>query len=249
MEVMAIVALSTKMYFPRKRTLDYCRRLVQLLKPTHDADSVVMAMLPDFLTIASVASLLKPAGVRIGAQDVCADDRGAYTGEVSGSDLAALGASIVEIGHIERRRYYHEDNALISSKVAAAWRNGLTPLLCVGEPEHMDAGKASQVCIEEINNAIAGHRPGPLWVAYEPIWAIGAQHPASKEHVRKVCTAISEHFRQYADKISIIYGGSAGPGLLTELWPAVDGLFLGRFAHEPEAFISVVQEARILEAS
>lgn len=168
---MAIVASSTKMYFPRKRTLDYCRRLVQLLKPIHDTDFVVMAMLPDFLTTASVASLLKPTGVRIGAQDVCADGRGAYTGEVSGSDLAALGASIVEIGHIERRRYYHEDNALISSKVAAAWRNGLTPLLCVGEPEHMDAGKASQVCIEEINNAVAGHRPGLLWVAYEPIWA------------------------------------------------------------------------------
>lgn len=79
-----------------------------------------MAMLPDFLTIDSVASLLELAEVRIGAQNVCADDRVAYTGEVSGSDLAALGTSIVEIGHIERRRYYHEDNALISSKVAAA---------------------------------------------------------------------------------------------------------------------------------
>lgn len=246
---MAIVALSTKMYFPRKRTLDYCRRLSQLLKPIHDADSVVMAVLPDFLTIASAASLLKQAGVRIGAQDVCPDDRGAYTGEVSGSDLAALGASIVEIGHIERRRYYHEDDALVSGKVAAAWRNGLTPLLCVGEPERMNAEKASQICIEEINNAVDGHQPGPLWVAYEPIWAIGAQHPASTEYVREVCTAISEHFRQYDDNISIIYGGSAGPGLLTELWPAVDGLFLGRFAHEPEAFISVVQEARMLEAS
>ena len=246
---MAIVALSTKMYFPRKRTLDYCQRLVQLLKPIHNADSVVMAVLPDFLAIASAESLLKPAGVRIGAQDVCPDDRGAYTGEVSGSDLAALGASIVEIGHIERRRYYHEDDALISGKVAAARRNGLTPLLCVGEPERMDAGKASQVCIREINNAVDGHKPGPLWVAYEPIWAIGAQHPASTEHVREVCTAISNHCRQYADKISLIYGGSAGPGLLTELWPAVDGLFLGRFAHEPEAFISVVQEACILEAS
>ncbi|MCX8644595.1 triosephosphate isomerase [Bifidobacterium sp. B4081] len=246
---MAIVALSTKMYFPRKRTLDYCQRLVQLLKPIHNADSVVMAVLPDFLTIAPVKSLLKPAGVLIGAQDVCPNDRGAYTGEVSGSDLAALGASIVEIGHIERRRYYHEDDALISGKVAAARRNGLTPLLCVGEPERMDAGKASQVCIREINNAVDGHKPGPLWVAYEPIWAIGAQHPASTEHVREVCTAISNHCRQYADKISLIYGGSAGPGLLTELWPAVDGLFLGRFAHEPEAFISVVQEACILEAS
>lgn len=245
---MAIVALSTKMYFPRKRTLDYCQRLVQLLKPIHNADSVVMAVLPDFLTIAPVKSLLKPAGVLIGAQDVCPNDRGAYTGEVSGSDLAALGASIVEIGHIERRRYYHEDDALISGKVAAARRNGLTPLLCVGEPERMDAGKASQVCIREINNAVDGHKPGPLWVAYEPIWAIGAQHPASTEHVREVCTAISNHCRQYADKISLIYGGSAGPGLLTELWPAVDGLFLGRFAHEPEAFISVVQEACILEA-
>lgn len=246
---MAIVALSTKMYFPRKKTLDYCRRLCQLLKPIHDADSVVMAVLPDFLTIASAASLLKPAGVRIGAQDVCPDDRGAYTGEVSGSDLAALGASIVEIGHIERRRYYHEDDTLISGKVAAAWRNGLTPLLCVGEPERMNEEKASQVCIEEINNAVDGHQPGPLWVAYEPIWAIGAQHPASTEYVREVCTAIAEHFQQCDDNISIIYGGSAGPGLLTELWPAVDGLFLGRFAHEPEAFISVVQEARMLETS
>lgn len=208
-----------------------------------------MAVLSDFLTIASAASLLKQAGVRIGAQDVCPNDRGAYTGEVSGSDLAALGASIVEIGHIERRRYYHEDDALISGKVAAARRNGLTPLLCVGEPEHMDAGKASQVCIEEINNAIAGHKPGPLWVAYEPIWAIGARHPASTEYVREVCTAISEHFQHYVDKIYIIYGGSAGPGLLTKLWPAVDALFLGRFAHEPEAFISVVQEASLLEDS
>lgn len=246
---MAIVALSLKMYFERWQTLDYCHEVVRLLKKDEELNEqrrVTMAILPDFLSLAEAARILSPTNIRVGAQDLCADDRGAFTGEVSGHDIAALSGSIVEIGHIERKLLYHEDRPLIARKVRAAWRNSLTPLLCVGEQQRVSAEMASDLCIEQIREFAGSNPEAPLWVAYEPLWAIGADNPAPTEYVREVCSRIKDslHARREA---KVIYGGSAGPGLLTQLWPAVDGLFLGRFAHKPEAFVAVAQEALALE--
>ncbi|MDF7664177.1 triose-phosphate isomerase [Bifidobacterium sp. ESL0763] len=240
---MVVVALSLKMYFTRKRTIDYCQDLVKLLEPTGLANrSLTMAVLPDFLTLADAARILLPAHVRVGAQDICDQDRGAFTGEVSPSDVAELGGSVAEIGHIERRTLYHEDDGLVARKVAAAWRNGLTPLLCVGEDEVMDPKEAAAYCVREIRSVVGDDEGSPLWVAYEPRWAIGAKQPAPTDYVMTVCELLKQAISGYRDA-NVLYGGSAGPGLLSQIWPSADGLFLGRFAHDPKAFVSVAQEA------
>ncbi|WP_316668387.1 triose-phosphate isomerase family protein [uncultured Propionibacterium sp.] len=239
-----IVAVSLKMYFERARTLDYARSLVELVGAEQGlSDAVRMAVLPDFLTVAEAGAILDGSGIALGAQDLCQDDRGARTGEVSGADLVALGARVVEVGHAERRTIYHEDDAMIAAKTAAAVRNGITPLLCIGESERSGEDEAAAACIAQVRSALAGAQPAEVWLGYEPHWAIGAPAPAPSGYVSTVCNGIREGLGDVPG-LSLLYGGSAGPGLLGALDPAIDGLFLGRFAHDPAAFVSVAKEAR-----
>jgi triosephosphate isomerase len=169
---------------------------------------------------------------------------------VSGRDLAAFGCRYVEVGHAERRRIFGEDDAVVAGKVAAAVRNGLVPMLCVGEEDRVDADQAAEFCRGQVERALADVGPdaelpvSELVIAYEPVWAIGAERPAGADHVRSVCRQLRDSFADGDPRqLRVIYGGSAGPGLLTELGDAVDGLFLGRFAHDPQAFAAVVGEA------
>lgn len=245
---MPIVALSLKMYFTRQETLDYCKDLVRLLKLLGDGrERVTMALLPDHLVMAEAAPILLPAGIRLGTQDLCPADRGAYTGEVSGADLADLGVSVAEVGHVERRRIFHEDDNMVLQKMEAAWRNRITPLLCIGEEERtQDTTRAAELCLGQVERVVQEHVNLPFWLGYEPVWAIGANRPASVEHVCQVCQKVRRSLAEEGYHVKILYGGSAGPGLLSRLWPCVDGVFLGRFAHKPEHFLSVVKEALTL---
>lgn len=239
-----VIAVSLKMYFERARTLGYVRSLVELVGAEQGlAEEVRLAVLPDFLTVVEASSLLAGSGILLGAQDLCQDDRGARTGEVSGADLATAGVRVVEVGHAERRTIYHEDDAMVAAKTAAAVRNGIIPLLCIGEAERSGEDEAAAQCIGQVRSAIAGTEPTEIWLGYEPHWAIGAPAPAPAEYVSGVCRRIREGLSDVPG-LSLLYGGSAGPGLLGTLDPAVDGLFLGRFAHDPAAFVQVAEEAR-----
>ena len=239
-----IVAVSFKMYFERPRTLEYARSLVDLVGAEQGlSDAVRLAVLPDFLTIAETGAILDGSGILLGAQDLCQDDRGARTGEVSGVDLAALGVRVVEVGHAERRTIYREDDVMVAAKTAAAARNGIIPLLCIGEAERSTEAEAAARCVAQVRSALADAQPLELWLGYEPHWAIGAPAPAPSEYVSAVCRLIREGLSDVPG-LSLLYGGSAGPGLLGTLDPAIDGLFLGRFAHDPDAFVSVAKEAR-----
>jgi triosephosphate isomerase len=158
--------------------------------------------------------------------------------------LAELGVSLVEIGHAERRRLFAEDDAVVARKVRAAVGHSLTPLLCIGEPDKLDAGAAADFCVGQVLAATEGDSalPSRLVLAYEPVWAIGAQEPAPPQHVNAVLTRIRGAL---GPGCPIIYGGSAGPGLLPQL-PAADGLFLGRFAHDAANLARVLDEALLL---
>lgn len=137
----------------------------------------------------------------------------------------------------------------MAAKVAAAFRHGLIPVLCVGETDHRTATRAISECIRQFNSALTLARrtgtAGHVVVAYEPIRAIGQAKPAPEEHI----LAVIEGIRGVADGSSVIYGGSAQPGLLSRLAGGVDGLFLGRFAHDPLALATVVEEAKALAGS
>ncbi len=243
-----LIAVSLKLYFDHARTLDYCRAAADLARqiPEVRGGTVVLAVLPSFLSIPGAAEVFAGTPVRLGAQDLGPFDRGPYTGEVSGTDLRDFGCSVVEVGHTERRRLFGEDDVMVAAKVAAAVRNGLVPLLCVGEEAPGDPDDAARQCAAQVASATAGRVDPELWIGYEPVWAIGASEPAPAAHVRAVCARLRELTRECADRVRILYGGSAGPGLLAQLEGQVDGLFLGRFAHDPEALRSVLVEAAAL---
>lgn len=240
-----LVAVSLKMYFERERTLGYCRAVADIARerPAVAEGTVRLAVLPDFLTTAAAADIFTGTEVFLGAQDLAPEARGAFTGEVSGADLAALGVRCVEVGHAERRTIFKEDDQMVARKTATALSTGLIPLLCVGEADKTDPEEAAAICAEQVASAVGGRTDEEIWVAYEPYWAIGAPEPAPAEYVIAVCEALRTRLADSAPSYSLLYGGSAGPGLLTRLGNAVDGLFLGRFAHDPAAFGRVVDEA------
>lgn len=237
-----VAAVSLKMYFSQSRTLQYCRELKSLITSEEGlTDNIRLAILPDFLAIPQAAEILKDTNIILGAQDLAYEDRGAFTGEVSGADLANFGVQVAEIGHAERRTIFREDDNMIAKKVAAAKRNNITPLLCIGEPEKTSPKQAAKLCIQQVRSALRYATPTEIWLGYEPYWAIGAAQPASPKYVSEICQNIREGLPELAS-LTILYGGSAGPGLITKLDNTIDGLFLGRFAHEPKAFLEVAKE-------
>lgn len=244
-----IVAVSTKLYFDTATSLQYCDAVATGLSARgHDESGpVAVGVLPSFLSIPAVAPRLIGAGAFVGAQDLCQEDRGAFTGEVSGTDLTAAGCSVVEVGHAERRTIYRESDELVTAKVDAALRNELIPLLCIGEAERTSPESAAAICRDQVMAATRGGGAFEIWLAYEPYWAIGAPAPAPVDYVRAVCAELRGALSEVLPTASILYGGSAGPGLLAKLHPSVDGLFLGRFAHDPNALLAVVDEAAALE--
>lgn len=235
---MTVIGVSLKAYFGHARALAWCRQAVRLAQAHAGATDVFV--LPSFPALPAAAEIFAGTGVGLGAQNLCATDDGASTGEVTGAMLAEIGCRYAEIGHAERRTRYGETDAVVAEKVAAARRHGLMPVLCVGETEHLPTGAAIDECRRQIDAALsATDAAGPLIVAYEPHWAIGAARPAPEQHIAQVCSAV----RTSTPGARVIYGGSAGPGLLSRLGDAVDGLFLGRFAHDPLAFAGVLDEA------
>ncbi|MFF1829152.1 triose-phosphate isomerase family protein [Paenarthrobacter sp. NPDC058040] len=246
----AVIGVSLKMYFGYQRSVDYCRDIATIAckHPAVQKGEIEVFVLPILPALPEAARILGSAHVETGAQDIFWEDEGAYTGEVGGKIVAELGGRYVEVGHAERRRIFGEDDRVIGLKTAAAYRNGLTPVLCVGELTAGSPEEAIAQCTAEIDAAI--NRAGSLGptgrtiVAYEPQWAIGAPEPATPEYISAVVHGLDEHLRPLPgqENSRVIYGGSAGPGLITELDTAVAGLFLGRFAHDPAALKTILDE-------
>jgi triosephosphate isomerase len=227
------IGISLKMYFGRSRTLEWCRAVADIARshPAVTEERARLVVLPSHPYLLEVGAVFASTAVRTGGQDLFWEDEGAFTGEVSGAQLRELGCDYVEIGHAERRRIFGEDDEIIAAKTAAAYRNGLTPILCVGEQRRSTVEAAAAECVAQL------HSSGPVVVAYEPVWAIGADEPASPGYIAAVCRALRSHVSG-----PVIYGGSAKPGLLTQLGEGVDGLFLGRFAHDPSAVAAILDE-------
>lgn len=250
-----IVGVSLKMYFSHAGTVDWCRAVAQLAR-THPAitdGTAELFVIPDYLSVTDAREILGD-DVAVGAQDLSTEDVGAFTGEVSGATIAEVGCTVVEVGHAERRRLFGETDDIVRAKVAAALRNGLTPVLCLGEQDQGDPADAVAECIRQLDDAMRAARSagdfGRIIVAYEPAWAIGAAEPAPPDYIRAVCAPLREyvHAQSGEERSAVIYGGSAGPGLLTRIADAVDGIFLGRFAHDPVAVAGVLDEASALSA-
>ena len=188
-----------------------------------------------------------------GAQDLSEHASGAHTGEVSGSMLSAVGCDYVIVGHSERRADQHESNGLIADKVASALEHGLTPVLCVGEPEAVrDAGDLFEFIASQLDAVIS--KTGidafsDIVIAYEPVWAIGTGKTATPEQAQEVHAFIRDHIKalnaELAATIKILYGGSVKADNAAELFsqPDVDGGLIGGASLNPQDFLSICQAA------
>lgn len=248
-----LLGTSLKMYFGHQRTLAWAREVAAILaaSPAVTDGRVEFFVAPSFPALPEVVRILAPHPVA--AQDVAAAESGAFTGEVSAGELAEIGVRLVEIGHAERRRLFRETDAEIAAKCAVVLGRGLTPVLCAGEPEAGDPAAATDIVVDQVDAALAGSLRGDparrVVVAYEPHWAIGAAEAAPATYVREVCGPARERLRDRYPGLALLYGGSAGPGTLTALGDVVDGLFLGRFVHDPRNVAAVLDEAAALLAS
>jgi triosephosphate isomerase len=244
MSAPTLVGVSLKMYFGHAQTLDWIAAVgaIASAHPAVQRGDVEVFVIPGFLSAAASVRLLDGTGVLVGAQDVAAQDSGAFTGEVSAVELAEIGVRVVEVGHAERRSLFGETDEVVAAKTAAALRNGLVPVLCVGEKNRTTVADAAAESIRQIDSALRGAADGRVIVAYEPVWAIGAAEPAEAEYVAAVCAELHSAVADRSGS-AVIYGGSAGPGLLGRIGSSVDGLFLGRFAHDTAALSRVLDEA------
>ena len=254
-----LVGTSLKMYFDHAKTLKYAHDVAELAKqhprmpPSGPAgeQAVDVFLIPDFVSIVQTNELLQNSTTDfwVGAQDTYDQDAGAFTGEVSPRTLSQVGCRIVEIGHAERRRLFGETNEWVVRKAQAIQRNGMVPLVCFGELTQSDNVQlAVDECWEQIGGVLRTlPADAELVLAYEPVWAIGKEHPASAEHIVAVTQAVrakclAEVKERPDASLRILYGGSAGPGLYAKIYEGVDGLFLGRFAHRPDVFLDTVVE-------
>jgi triosephosphate isomerase len=248
-----LVGVSLKMYFGHRQSLDWCARVAELAHahPGVAGGRVELFVIPGYLTVPGAIETLAGSRVVVGAQDLASADTGAFTGEVSGVELAEIGVGVVEVGHAERRRLFGETDEIVAQKTAAALRNGIAPVLCIGETVRSEPADAAAECLRQLASALNGSVDGRVIVAYEPVWAIGAAEPAPADYIRAVCAILRDTVASLGgrDGSAVIYGGSAGPGLLTELGSDVDGLFLGRFAHDTEALGLVLDEAALIAAT
>jgi triosephosphate isomerase len=201
---------------------------------------VEVVVLPPFTDLRSVQTLVDgdKLGIAYGAQDLAAADAGAFTGDISGPMLAKLGCSYVVVGHSERREIHQESDAVVASKVAAAYRNGLRPILCVGEKlDVREAGGQIEHSTSQLLAALEGVTPEQavdLVVAYEPVWAIGTGRVATPTDAQEVCgalrAALAQRFTpEIAAGIRILYGGSVKSSNVSEIVAEadVDGALVG----------------------
>lgn len=240
------VGVSTKMYMGYADSLRWLRAVRHEVdtRPALAAGRVVPFVIPSFPVVPAAADIIAGSPLLLGAQNAGWAD-GPWTGEVAPSMLAELGVSLVELGHAERRRYFHEDDAVVALKVTAALAAGIAPLLCVGEIDRSEPAEAAAAVYEQIAAAVVQEWTAAtsLIIAYEPVWAIGAAEPAQASYISAVVGALRELLGEHGlAELPIIYGGSAKPGLLPQL-EHVSGLFLGRFAHDAKNFGAVLDEA------
>lgn len=237
-----LIGISTKAYLTRTRTLEWLDEVADLARSHTAVKSGVLELVvaPSTPLLDAAVRLLDGTGIRVMAQNVSRFAGGAVTGEDVASLLADTGVHYVELGHAERRALLGETDAVVAEKVDRVREVGLVPWLCVGEEERCTPDEAAARCLQQISVAVS---EGPLVVAHEPVWAIGAAEPAPVEHVVAVAHALRERLPAGLAEARLLYGGSAGPGLLAQTVPAVDGLFLGRRAHDVAGVRAVLDEA------
>ena len=202
-----------------------------------------------FPYIADVAEKLKDTRFKVGAQNMHWSDAGAWTGEISPLMLKDCGATLVEIGHSERRTFFNETDETVALKTQAAVKHGLTAVVCIGDTKaEYDSGRTAEALERQVRGLlkyVAGEATNNVIIAYEPVWSIGEGGiPASPEFANEQHIKIATLVKILTGgTLPILYGGSVNPGNCVELATQshIDGLFIGRSAWDATGFIGIVE--------
>ncbi|WP_332768083.1 triose-phosphate isomerase [Phenylobacterium sp.] len=208
-----------------------------------------VAICPPATLTARAAAALKDTKVLVGGQDCRAEASGAFTGDISAAMLADAGASLVILGHSERRAGYGETDALVAAKTGAALAAGLEPIVCVGETlDERKAGKALEIVTGQVRGSLPAELAGKAFsVAYEPVWAIGTGLTPSTAEIEEVHVAIRatlvEVFGEHGKTPAILYGGSVKPSNAAEILHAaeVGGALVGGASLKAEDFLGIIR--------
>jgi len=244
----ALIAGNWKMNLGIKESVS----LISSLKGQVKDASCEVLVCPSFTCLKKVNSLIKGTNIELGAQNVCFEDKGAFTGEVSASMLKENGCKYVIIGHSERRHIFKEDDPMINKRVKNAIKNRLRPILCVGETlEEREANKTKEVIMSQVQKGLEGLTKDDmkhLVIAYEPVWAIGTGKNATPIQAQEVHVLIRDLVTEmFSSKISsdmrIIYGGSVKPDNIKDLMMQsdIDGALVGGASLKAEDFSKIVK--------
>ena len=242
-----VIAGNWKMNMLPNEAISMITELTPLVK---NAESEVVLCVP---YIDLFYSLLTAQGtnIKIGAQNMHYEEKGAYTGEISGKMLKSVGVEYVIIGHSERRQYFKETDETVNKKIKAAFDNNLKPIVCVGETlEEREAGKAIEIIESQTQKALEGLKVEQVVdtiIAYEPIWAIGTGKTATSEDANEACKKIREKIAEIygqniAERVIIQYGGSMKPENAKELLEMsdIDGGLIGGASLKADLFAKIV---------
>ena len=237
------------------KTAAECRELITALLPkVKDAKCDVVVCVP-FTDIALAAELTKGTNIEVGAQNIAWADSGAFTGEISAAMLLEAGATYVIIGHSERRQYFGETDKSVNARLTQALKNGLKPIVCVGEMlQEREGGLTEKVCRTQVVGAFEGlsaEDAAKVVIAYEPVWAIGTGKTATDEQANEtigyIRSVVKELYgEKLADGMRIQYGGSMNAknveGLMAQ--EQIDGGLIGGASLKPDDFAYIVSHAK-----
>ena len=229
--------------------------LVNAMRQSLDEiDGVDKVICPPFVSLAAIRDLIKGSSVKLGAQNMFYEEKGAFTGETSPLMLADL-CEYVIIGHSERRQYFSETGETIDKKVQAALKVELKPILCIGERlEENEAGRTEEVLTRQfITSSNRLYYLGGLVIAYEPVWAIGTGKSATGEEANKTIGFIRQiishrHGDNIANSVRILYGGSVTADNIAEFMqqPEIDGALVGGASLKAEEFLSIAKQTAVI---
>ena len=248
-EKKSLIAANWKMFKTLTEAVSFTESLQREVGTLEDREVVIA---PPFTALAAVRNAIWRADFKLAAQNCHWEEKGAFTGEVSGAMLRDVGCDWVILGHSERRHIFGETNETIQKKLAAVFRFGMLPMLCVGELlDERESGNTFAVIGTQLDRALAGldaDRAGQLAIAYEPVWAIGTGKTATPEQAQEVHAFIRERCaslwdKMVANRIRMMYGGSVKPDNVDVLMAQndIDGMLVGGASLEVESFKRIVQ--------
>jgi len=243
-----LIAGNWKMNNNIVESLDLVKNLIQLTKNSKNVEVLVCS---PFTSLYSIKQILKDTNIKLGAQNMHYDESGAYTGEISPSMLKDIGVDYVIIGHSERRQYFNETDDTVNKKLKAALKNGIKPILCVGETLEQRESKLEKETVKrQINNAfkdIKNDDAENIVIAYEPIWAIGTGKTATNLEANEMATFIRDTFakiytKELSERVIILYGGSVKGSNASEIMEQsdIDGALVGGASLKAEEFIKII---------